>query len=317
MNFLIYSDQYPFIKQRLKKILKERIGEPSDFNVINFDLNESKDIYQEAITEIMSVPMMFDRKAVVIDNANFINNDKKIDKEFSDALIDDDLIDVIFIIREDKCNLNSLTYQKVNETGKVIRVAINKEEWPTFVKKYFNDRGVQIEFNAIQELIKRTGMNLSLFIQEANKLVLYTKKVTLLDVTRMVSKPLEDNAYELSNALMKKNNALALDIYRDLKLQGTKMADSLIPMLANQFRNINKVRFLAAKGYSNNEITSILGLKSEWQVKIANDNARRFSASVIANALNDLYELDKNSKSGLIDRNYGFELFLINFPNTK
>ena len=130
----------------------------------------------------------------------------------------------------------------------------------------------------------------------------------------MVAKPLEDDAFQMSNALFRGENDVAISIYRDLKMIGQKLVDSLIPMLASQFRFISEVCYLNSTGLEKEEIAKELET-SPVRVKIALKNSRNISRKQIANALDKLYNLDLQIKSGQIDRSYGLELFLINFPN--
>lgn len=315
MNYILYGKQYPQIAHQLKKILKQRLKEVDDFNVTKFDANE--DDIDEIISEMSLLPLGYERKAIVIDNATFLstNGDKKILEKFTSEIKNDDSIDVIFILRDssinDKCDL----VKKINSEGEIISFKeISKDEWPVFIKKYFLDRGATIDNDAINELNNRVQGDLNLFINEANKLILYKNHITLIDITMLVSKPLEDDVFQISNALFRRDNKTAIEIYRDLKLLGNKLTDSLIPLLASQFRFISEVRFLANRGLSNNDIANELSV-SEFRVKYAIKNSKYLSTRQIAHVLDDLYYLDYQIKSGQIDRSYGFELFLINFPN--
>lgn len=314
MNYILSGSQSPLIKKALKKILKERLGEPDDFNVTRFDLNEDDE--EEIISEFSLLPLGYERKAVIIDNATFLSGGNKTRMEkFSKELVDDDSIDIIFINHEASLDEKSPIFKSINENGTILVFEdISKDQWPKYVKKYFSEKGVTIDQDAVNELIVRVGGDLNLFMNEANKLCLYSDHITLVDITLMVAKPIEDDVFRLVNALFLKDNALALDIFRDLKLLGSRSTDSLIPMLAGQFRFVNEVAFLYNKGFSYSEIASELGAK-EFRVKKAIQNARVFPSRIIARALDDLYALDYNIKSGQIDRFYGIELFLINFPN--
>ena len=71
---------------------------------------------------------------------------------------------------------------------------------------------------------------------------------------------------------------------------------------------------LSSRGLDRQEIAKQLNA-NEWRVKITLGNVRRLSRRQIAHALDDLYYLDYQIKSGQINRFYGLELFLINFPN--
>ena len=56
----------------------------------------------------------------------------------------------------------------------------------------------------------------------------------------MVTRPLEENAFLLFNYLLDGKNIEAVSLYRDLKSSNAK-PETLIPMIANQFRLLNRV----------------------------------------------------------------------------
>ncbi len=314
MVYILAGEQSPLIKKGLKKILKERLGEPDDFNVINFDLTENDE--NDIIDEFMILPLGYERKAIIIDNAAFLTGGNKARMEkFASSIVDDDSIDIIFIVREGKLDEKSPVFSFAKEHGQILVFNdISKDDWPRYAKKYFKDRGVEIDEKAINELLSRVGNDLNRFINEADKLCLYKDKIDLMDVILMVNKPLDDNVFNLVNALFRRDNALALDIFRDMKLLGAKNIDPLIPLLAGQFRFINEALFLSKKGFDISEIAKELNTK-EFRVRKALENVSKLPKGTIAHALNDLYFLDYRIKNGLIDRFYGIELFLLNFPN--
>ncbi len=316
MNYILYGKQYPMIKKRLDKVLKERIGEIDDFNVSKYDL-ENVDL-DEAIDDAYSLPLGYERKAVIFDNVSFLSKGAKKDdvkKVLELVSIPNKAIDLFFIYRDEDIDKKSPIYEAIEKDGVVYNfMDLSKNDWDKYVRKYFSDREVKIDDDAINELILRVNGDLNKFINEADKLCLYKKEIKLVDIVLMVSKPLEDNAFEMCNALLKGDNAIALSIYRDLKMLGSRATDSLIPLLSSQFRFISQVFYLYAKGFDADEIANelkanryrvIQSLKLKSHLKIID----------VARALDDLYYLDYNIKSGQIDRFYGFELFLINFPN--
>ena len=83
-------------------------------------------------------------------------------------------------------------------------------------------------------------------------------------------------------------------------------------MIANQFRLLNRVSYLARHGYDQDGIASELGI-NPIRAKILRKNSMVVSQKSITRTLEDLYQLDLQIKSGLVDRFYSFELFLINF----
>ena len=316
MNYILYGELYPMIRKHLNKILKERLGETDDFNVTKIDFEESS--LDEIEYESSSLPLGYDKKAVVVDNAHFLTKDvepKDEEKVLEILKKSTDDIDLIFIHRDANVDKKGKIFNYVKENGQVFEfLNIEKDEWPIYIRKYFKNKNVEITTEAVNELANRVDGDLTRFINEAEKLCLYKNSITLTDVALIVSKPLEDDAFQMSNALFRGENGVAISIYRDLKLLGQKFVDALIPMLAAQFRFISQVCFLDSKGLEKEEIASELSV-SPVRVKIALKNANNISRKQISNALDKLYNLDLQIKSGQIDRSYGLELFLINFPN--
>ena len=316
MNYILYGELYPMIRKHLNKILKERLGEVDDFNVVKIDLEESS--LDEVDYESSSLPLGYDKKAVVVDNASFLTKDvegKDEEKILNILNKTGDDIDLIFILRSEKVDKNGKIFNYVKENGQVFEfLNIEKDQWPIYIKKYFKNKNVEITSEAVNELTSRIEGDLTRFLNEADKLCLYKNPITLNDVCLMVAKPLEDDAFQMSNALFRGENGVAISIYRDLKLLGQKFVDALIPMLASQFRFISEVCYLDSKGLEKDEIAKELSV-SPVRVKIALKNSRNISRKQISNALDKLYNLDLQIKSGQIDRSYGLELFLINFPN--
>ena len=316
MNYILYGEQYPMIRKKIKKILTERLGEPDDFNVAKFDMDNTP--LEDAIMDASLLPLGYDRKAVIFDNVKFL--DKGAKKEDVESILEliqepNDAIDLLFVVRKGSIDDKSPIVDVIKSNGQILNfMNLTAEDWPVYAAKYFKDRNIQIDKDAILELVSRVDGDLNRFINEANKLCLYKDHLSIGDVVLMVSKPIEDDAFQMSNALIKGDNALALSIYRDLKLGGQKAIDPLSPMLASQFRFFSKVFFLYDKGLENSEIASELSC-NPYRVKIALQSRRHLSRRDIAHVLDDLYYLDYQIKSGQIDRFYGFELFLINFPN--
>lgn len=314
MLYILYGLQYPVIKKRINKILKESLDQIDEFNLIKLD-NDNCSV-DDVILEGSMLPLGYDKKAVVVDNVSFLKKGAK--KEDIEKILEflktcDNSIDMFFIVRSDSIDDNSPICKYILENGQIMKfVELTKEEWPKYVKKYFKDKDVGISDEATKELISRIDGDLTRFINEADKLINYKNNISLSDVCLMVSKPLEDDAFQMSNALIRGDNATALSIFRDLRLLGNKNVDYLIPMLAKQFRFIFQVSYLYSEGLDKDEIARELSA-NPYRVKITLNSVRRFSIKNIVSIIDELYYLDYQIKNGQIDRFYGIELFLINF----
>ena len=218
----------------------------------------------------------------------------------------ENLVDTSYL---SEMNIKQLKEELKNTSAELERINSQVSSW--------KDKSGNIDFNAVdndalEELLKRIDNDLSRFINEADKLILYKNHIDIIDVNTMVSPTLEDDVFHIANALLQGENSLALASYRDLRLTSPKDVDRLIPLLASQFRFAEQVLFLSKQGLSNNEIATELNVKP-FRVGKTLSNKKHLSLKRIYLALDNLFMLDWQIKSGQIDRYYGIELFLINF----
>lgn len=323
MLYLLFGKQDLMVKNHLKKLVKERLPQLDDFNYVRYNGRETP--VHIIVDECASLPMGYERKVVVIEDAYFLSTFKtkeKIEKDQDYAKLlrylgqPNEQTDLIFTLSEP-------TFNSKTDIGKILNRDAMKSEltdiddktWPEYVRRYFAKRDVRIDNNAIGELVSRCQNDATQFVQEASKLMLVGDHVTLEDVKALVSRPLEENTFALSNALTNGRLDEALAIFRDLRAYSEEPV-TLINLLAKQFRLMLKIYYLSEQGKSLDQISRELGVH-EYRVKLALNRKRTFTDKRLIEILERLYQLDYQIKSGLVDRFYGFELFIVNFNETS
>jgi DNA polymerase-3 subunit delta len=189
----------------------------------------------------------------------------------------------------------------------------SKEQWHDYIARFFEKRNVAIEPMAINEIQNRIAGDYARFLNEGQKLVAYSngEKITKAVVESLVSEPLEDDAFRLSNALTRGDVKNAIRIYQDLRVFSAEPI-SLIHLLANQFRFLNEVRYLQSSGLGSSQISGALQCSS-MRVSIALDNLRRMGEDSLNNALDGLYDCEVSILTGKCDPDMAFSLYLANF----
>jgi len=321
MLYLVYGDQSAMIKNRLKKIAKERLEFVDEVNFVKYDAREHSLL--DIVDEANQIPLGYERKMIVLENCDFLSTQKGKGKNenYQEGLSElfryltkpNESTDLVFALPDSKIDEKSDIVKLIKEKGKTFQlISIEKKDWDTYIYKYFNDSlNTKINRDAIDELATRVQGDLELFTNEAQKLALYTNHITYEDVCLLVSKPLEENVFEIFNLLLKRKNAEAVALFRDLRVNNVEPV-SLISMLGNQFRLLWQIVYLMKLGKTNIEMADILHIK-EVRVGIMKRSAYIMSMDALENVLNTLYMLDYKIKSGQEDRFYAFELFLINF----
>ncbi|MCR5184517.1 MAG: DNA polymerase III subunit delta [Bacilli bacterium] len=320
MIYLIYGNQTPSIKSRIKKIIKERLPEHDDMNLVRFDANNV--LVQEWIDEANYIPLGYDHKIVIAEGCYFLAKTKQKNKIESDqnyAVLTEflnhpsDECDLILTFPSLAISTTSDIYKLIKEKGVIVEIPdLDQNGWKDGVKRYcLENAKIKINNDALNELAERTAGDVALLQTSVAKLALYTDHITYEDVILMVNRPLEDNTFLIFNYLIQGKNEEAIKLFRDLRVTNVEPV-TLISMLANQFRLLNQVMYLTKSGYPDEEIAKQLNIKT-IRAQILKKNTYSVSEKAIHRTLSTLFDLDLQIKSGQVDRFYAFELFLINF----
>ncbi|MCQ2087595.1 MAG: DNA polymerase III subunit delta [Bacilli bacterium] len=321
MVIFIYGNQSIRINSQLKSILKKTLGETDELNYGRFDFAQTP-IF-EILDEASYLPLGYEHKVVAVDNCYFLGKDKYKDKlnkpedfnELKEAILSkDEGIDLVLLLSSSNVDKKNELYKLIEENGQIIYIADpDAKQWPEVVKMFFAKQNVQIDYLALKEFSDRTLGDYAALSSNGQKLCLYTNHITLDDVNLMVTRPLEDNTFQIFNYLLNKDNSSAIGLFRDLKVNNVEPV-VLISQLASQFRLLGEVLYLANCGMDNDAIADELKIKP-IRVQIMKKYQFFISLNTIRKVLDDLFDLDRQIKSGQVDRYYAFELFLINFRN--
>ncbi len=318
MVYLVYGS----LKTRVKKqvsIIVDSIFKDEERNVVELDFLEND--VEQIIDECNSFSLTSFTKVVIVYNSFFLSSErgkKKISEEEKEALLDylkeeNEDTSLIFVLDSNKVNLKNEIYKYILENGKITEIKdIQKNEWPLFVETYFKKKNIKISKDALNEFVSRINSDYDAFLNETQKLLLYKdNNITLEDIKTIVTKPMEENSFELVNNLLYGNKSKVLSIYQDFKVLNIQVV-RLINLLTTSLSFLDKVYLLLDENNSEQDIIRILNA-NPFQVKIAIRNLRNIEYSKIKKAFNDLYNLDYKIKHSEVDPIYAFELFLINF----
>jgi DNA polymerase-3 subunit delta len=129
-----------------------------------------------------------------------------------------------------------------------------------------------------------------------------------------MSAPLDNETYHLINALMDKDLKKCLHIWNDMVVLNIEPL-SFMGLIASQLRLMYQVLSLHKQGVHRQEIVNKLQNSSTkvevWRVNKLLGLAQATHPDRLLYILNVLAQLDQRSKSGQVDKRFGFELFLI------
>lgn len=312
--YLIFGLEDYLIKKELNKIISDS-NVLSD-NIIRYNLDEVN--VSLALEEASTVSMFDSKKVVICEGCTFLTgeNKKEVNHDIDSLIryINNPFDDVylIFVVRKEKLDDRKKIVKELKKLSTVIECQKRESHnLNNYIRDYIKDNGYNITNEGVLKLIERASPNLSNLINECDKLFLYKendKNITVGDIENLVFKNIEDNIFELTNAVMNKDKKRIINIYKDLLLMGEEPV-KLIVMISNQLRLILQVKLMTKNGYKEREMAGIIG-EHPYRVKLALSSS--FTINELTNFLKELERLDFKIKSGQIDKNFGFEIFLLN-----
>lgn len=313
MICLIYGEERFLMEQKLASLKKEYNCNDENMNISVFrgDEDRMKDVYEDLITP----PFFTDNKMVILKNPVFLTT-KKVKKDdeqlkyFEKCLTDNQ--ETIFVIyyNGDDFDKRKKVVKQLLASAEVFKYdKVNHYRLSDSTRKAVKRRDATIDDDALELLLKRVGDSLEKVANEVEKLCLYNKHITYDIVDTLVSKPLDENVFDLTSAILQKNRQKMFMIYHDLMILNEEPV-KLIVLIANQMRLIYQVKLLDRKGYNDKEIGKILSI-NPYRLKYLRQEGQDYDLNELLECIDRLSKLDVEIKTGKIDKKVGLELFMV------
>ena len=265
----------------LKKDILNKIGyDPSDLNYSYFDMNEAS--YDEVELDLVSLPFFADEKIVILDHLLDVTTAKKRNltdedlKQFENYLENPSESTRLVIFAEGKLDSKRRLVKLLKRDAQIIEATTPKEQE---VKRYFasqaQELGIQFVGDSLDQLLLKSGYDFGELQKNLALLQAYKEdgQITLQDIKEVVPKSLQDNIFDLTQMILKRQIDQARNLVKDLRLQGEDEI-KLIAILLGQFRMFSQVKIFSEEGQSESQIVASLSELSgrkvnPYQVKFA------------------------------------------------
>lgn len=307
-TYLIYGNDYGLIKREIDKLTN------GVTDIVKYDLSTDK--IDELLDDASCMSLFGDKKVLVGENALFLTTTSTSINHNLDYLtnyLNDDNHEniVILSVLTDKLDERKKIVKLLKEKSKVIyKELIDNKDLPSFIINEFNNEGYKIDYKTANYFVNYVGKNVDILLSEINKMIIFKdndKNITINDIDEISSKAINDNVFDLSDAIMKKDFKRMYDCYNDLIILKEEPI-KIIAMLGNQFNLVYQCKLLSSKGLSEKEIATSLSVHP-YRVKLAIETD--YMISELKDILIKLHNLDFEIKSGKVDKNVGFDNFLL------
>lgn len=315
MVIIIAGTERLLMDQKVAALKKEYPLEMEDLNYTKIDCREVS--VQEIIQEVSGVPFFSNYRMVVLTHPYFYTtekgkNEKAEDLEALNEVLlnsDDSMIVILFV--EGKLDERKKLVKQLRKVAKYFNFTHpDANRLKSSTRQAFKKRQAEIDDDALTLLLERAGDSLLHIQNETDKLCLYSNHITYEDVQYLVSKPIEENAFELTGALLKRDFGKVLRIYHDL-MQRNEEPIRLIAMMASSLRALYQVKLLDRKGYNDQEISRYLDM-NPYRLRYIRMDSSNFELRDLLALMSELSRLDVCIKQGKVDKYQGLELFFLN-----
>ena len=309
-----------FLQDQVKtEILKKiKIDGEDDLNFLSFDMENSS--IDEVIAEAETLPFFGDQRLVFVENPYFLTGEKGtngIDQN-TDLLVNylkeplETTVLVIFAPYEKLDERKKVTKQ-LKKTAITIDVKqLDEKAVRQYLLNTLENSEIKMDRQAIDLFLRLTDLDLSKMMRELQKILLYGQEqevITVKEIEQLVPKTLEHNLFDMTQYILSGRTEQALRLFQDLVTQGEETI-KINAILLSQIRLFLQTKFLVKIGYQQANIAETLKIHP-YRVKLAMQEVRKFDEQTLRRLFDELVEMDYEIKSGKIEKELSFQLFVL------
>ncbi|VEU74856.1 DNA polymerase III, delta subunit [Mycoplasmopsis citelli] len=311
---LIYGEENYFIDKKIEQIKSKY----KDENIVvlsnKYELN---DIFNNLETN----SLFSDPKLIIVENfplfllKNLNNEEILVENQILNLINNEQINELIFIFKKDKLPQSKLLEAFIENKKVIVCNKISKKDLPKELTKYIKTKGGTILLTDLLYLIEKLPDNLTLIIQEINKLMLETKIITKDVIDKSVGQYILDDPYSFSNSIESKDFSKIWKNYQQKKYEGND-SNYLVSQISNIFILAHRVLHLEKLQWDTQKISDFLKVH-EFRIKKAKWILNKYTEKEIKNIIIELEKLDGIFKSSQADAQIIFENFLIKYFANK
>ncbi|WP_113792890.1 DNA polymerase III subunit delta [Enterococcus hirae] len=297
---------------------KIQIDSQDDLNFLSFDMGNAS--IDEVVAEAETLPFFGDQRLVFVENPYFLTAEKVNNgiEQNTDLLIDYlkeplESTVLVFFAPYEKLDERKKVTKQLKKVAVTINVQqLNEKEVRQYLLNTLENAPFQMDRKAIDLFLRLTDLDLSKMMRELNKLLLYGQQqelITVKEVEQLVPKTLEHNLFDMTQYILSGKTEQALRLFEDLITQGEETI-KINAILLSQIRLFLQTKFLMKIGYQQANIAETLKIHP-YRVKLAMQEVRKFDEKILRRLFDDLVEMDYQIKSGKIEKELSFQLFVL------
>lgn len=315
--YLLYGSETYQIRKALQLLLKKAAPKTfAEFNLQKFDGETTS--FNDLETAYEALPMMAERKCIVVKNWNFDKLAKN-DLEKLVNLLENPNPSSIFIMYFTNQNAdlkkNAKSKKICDIIGKIGAMTEFAQKDKASLRKILSDRcakaGSKLPSAVCDKLIDWCGQDLSILMNETDKLISYAgnREITKQDVQGLCTQSIQGTAFDLSNAILQNNYQKAFSILDRLFSLRTEPL-MILGALNMSFIDLYRLKAAQSMNLTADQVIHDFRYKSRYRMTKLYQSVSLFSMEQIRNCIESLVKADMLLKSSRLDNRIILEQML-------
>lgn len=305
---IIYGEDSSLIKLKTDELIQKDTLETEP---IYFDAK--KDLEDDFYYETDSNTLFDSTKCIVVDNASFLSGKNTTSWNPESVLLRAESDHhLIFIVHSSSLDKRKKIVKEFLKKGRAtLCQPLSVKTLPNYLNKAVKDAGLKIDGKTFKYIQQRVGMDPLKIKNELEKISIFSSAPNFDEVKALLSIEPLDDVFKMVDALFAQNSLLLLAYYRNFRQQNMEPM-AILAILASQVRFLFQVKACMESNMNKEQIASYLSAHP-YRVQVNMQKASAYSAAMLLERLSVLADLDENMKLGLVDKDLGFENFILSF----
>lgn len=271
--------------------------------------------FDDLLSELQSISLFSDKQVIWLEQAD------KLPKTATKALegyFQQPNRAICFVVSASAVNRSTNFYKYAEKCGVVMEFADEKpaekersmKEW---VQTTLQTKGKNIDSQACQHLVKQVGTDMGMLHNEVEKLLCYVGDrpvITLQDVGAICSSVNMENAWQLGEALFRRDAGTALRISKALLSDGTALI-ALIRQIRSQFQTDFQVCSILANGGTSEDISKLFPYMRGFILDRHIQSAQSYGLLRFKKGMQLIDQMETSAKNSVMDPELLAELLII------
>lgn len=312
--YFFFGEEQFLLENKIKSIKSHLID--SDFEEFNYiKLNEKKITAADIENHILSVPVMSEKKLVVVSNCGIFGNAKS--KEFIALceLISDlpEYITLIFTEREfDKKKEKNLDIFKKH--GEIVKFEpLSPKQLELWLEKLLEEKGKTALSSDLSKMVALCGQSMSAVYTEFCKLVNFVgdrNKITSDDISAVVSKTVDARIFDIIDDIAEGRTKTVFEELGALRFSGEN-SSTVLSLISTRISELLMVKQLLEDKLSAEKINEYFEPRRHpYVIKKLSEQCRRFSLPYLKKMTLKGTEYAYSVRSGLLDKWVAVEMYV-------